>query len=103
MFALNVVLTVKQESDIEHVKQLLTECVRLSREEDGCLMYEACHSHTDPKIFMLCERWASEAAWKAHRDQRAYKEYYHPQVIPLVDRMPHPSTLLEPSSPFSPR
>ena len=75
MFALNVVLTVRQEADIERVAQLLTECVRFSREEEGCLMYEACHSQTDPRIFMLCERWASEEAWKAHREQRAYKEF----------------------------
>lgn len=96
MFALNVFLTVKQESDIDRVAQLLTECVRLSREEEGCLMYEACHSKTDPRLFVLCERWATEEAWKAHREQRAYLEVYQPQVIPLVDRVPHPSTLLEP-------
>jgi quinol monooxygenase YgiN len=76
------------------VARLLGECGRLSRTEQGCLTYEACHSQNNPRLFMLCERWASEQAWKDHRNERAYLEIYHPQVIPLVERVPHISTLL---------
>jgi len=95
MHCLNVILTVRNEADVPKVRALLTECGRLSREESGCLRYEACHSRNDPKVFMLCERWATEQDWLEHRNQRAYLEIYQPQVIPLVDRVPHPSDLLE--------
>ncbi len=95
MFCINVILTVKDEANIDKVRELLTECGRLSRAEPGCVAYEGCHSQSDRKVFMLCERWASEEAWKAHRNERAYQEIYFPQVIPLVERVPHISDLLE--------
>lgn len=94
VFCLNVVLTVKNAADVPEVARLLGECGRLSRTEAGCLSYEACHSQNDPRLFMLCERWASEQAWQDHRKQRAYLEIYQPQVIPRVERVPHISTLL---------
>lgn len=95
MFCINVILTVKDPTKVPKVRELLGECGRQSREEDGCLSYEVCHSQSDPQTFMLCERWESEEAWKLHRTQKAYTEIYHPQVIPLVDRVPHISTIVE--------
>jgi quinol monooxygenase YgiN len=94
MHALNVILTVRNEADIKKVAGLLAVCGRLSRTEPGCLVYEACHSRSDPRVFMLIERWESEEAWKNHRLERAYTEFYQPQVIPLVERVAHPSELL---------
>jgi quinol monooxygenase YgiN/uncharacterized damage-inducible protein DinB len=94
VFCLNVVLTVKNDPDIPEVARLLGECGRLSRAEPGCISYEACHSQSDSRVFMLCERWASEQAWQDHRKQQAYLEIYQPQVIPRVERVPHISTLL---------
>ena len=95
MFHINVLLTVKEEADVARVAELLKECGRLSREETGCVRYEAFHSTSEPRVFLLVERWASEETWKTHREGRACKEIYFPQVIPLVDRVPHISTLLE--------
>jgi len=95
MYCLNVILTVRDSVDIPKVAELLTECGRRSRTEEGCIGYEACHSQSDPSLFILCERWASEADWQAHRDGAAVQEVYLPKVIPLVDRVPHVSTILE--------
>jgi quinol monooxygenase YgiN len=95
MFALNVHLTVKNVDDIPKVRDLLAECGRRSRREPGCVSYEVCHSQTDPKFFMLIERWADEAAWQAHRAGESVQTIYLPQVIPLVDRVPHISTIVE--------
>ncbi|REJ97562.1 MAG: antibiotic biosynthesis monooxygenase [Planctomycetota bacterium] len=95
MHCLNVILTVKQPDDVDEVAALLTEAGRMSREEPGCLRFEVCHSQADPQIFILCERWESVAAWEAHKEERAFKEIYQPRVLPLVDRVPHPSSLLE--------
>jgi quinol monooxygenase YgiN len=95
MFCINVVLTAKNEADVGKLATLLTECGRLSRQEPGCVRYEVCHSKGSPRVFMLCERWASEQAWQEHRNARAFLEIYQPQVIPLVERVPHISDILE--------
>lgn len=95
MHCLNVILTVRDQSDVPKVRELLTKCGQLSRAEAGCNSYEVCHSKSDPQVFMLCERWATEADWQEHRNQPAYLEIYQPQVIPLVERVAHPSDLLE--------
>jgi quinol monooxygenase YgiN len=88
-------LTVKDPANVETVRGLLAECGRLSRTEPGCVRYECYHSTSDPTKFLLAERWADKTAWEAHRTARAYIEVYAPKVIPLVDRQPHPSTLVE--------
>jgi quinol monooxygenase YgiN len=95
MFAINVHLTVKNPDDVGKVRDLLAECGRRSRAEPGCVRYEVCHSTTEPRFFMLNERWASEESWKQHREGEAVQTIYLPQVIPLVDRVPHISEIVE--------
>lgn len=95
MHCLNVVLTVKDESRVEDVAGYLAKAGRLSRAEPGCLSFEVCHSQSDPRVFILCERWESEQALDDHRQREAYTTIYQPHVLPLVDRVPHPCQILE--------
>jgi len=95
MFCVNVLLQVKNPADVDEVARLLTEAGRLSRQEPGCLRFEVYHSQSDPNVFLLCERWESEAAWQAHREEKAFREIYQPLVLPKVERTPHISTLVE--------
>ncbi|NOX52865.1 MAG: antibiotic biosynthesis monooxygenase [Planctomycetes bacterium] len=95
MICNNVIVTVKDEQDVPTIRELLAEQGRLSREEPGCLRFEVYHSQKDPKVFLLIERWESEEALDAHRQAKAYQEIYKPQVLPRVDRVSHPSTLVE--------
>lgn len=95
MLCLNILLTVKNVADVPRVRELLAEAGRLSRQEPGCQRFEVYHSQASETLFMLCERWESPAALDAHRLARAYNEIYKPQVLPLVDRVPHPSALVE--------
>lgn len=95
MICLNVWLTVKDPSTIEQVKKLLSEQGRLSRAEPGCSRFEVYHSQSDDRVFMLNEHWESQPALDKHREAKAYTTIYKPQVLPLVDRVPHPSTLVE--------
>jgi len=90
----NVLLTVREESDIGRVAELLAEQGRLSREEPGCLRFEVYHSQTDRRLFLLVERWADQQALDDHRRATAYCDIYQPRVLPLVDRVPHPSDLV---------
>lgn len=95
MFATNVILTVKNAADIEKVGELLRRMGQLSREEPGCLLYDVCHSLADPSVYLLIERWESKEIWEVHRQAEGYITIYQPQVLPLVDRIPHPSEILE--------
>ncbi|MEI8021098.1 MAG: putative quinol monooxygenase [Schlesneria sp.] len=95
MIYINVVLTVKDANDIAEIQSLLSEQGRLSRQEPGCLRFEVYHSNTDPKVFLLNEHWSDQAAIDAHRKAFAYTTIYVPKVLPRVDRVPHPSTLVE--------
>jgi quinol monooxygenase YgiN len=95
MLYVNILLTVKDAADVPKVKELLSEAGRLSRAEPGCARFEVYHSNNDAARFMLIERWESQAALDEHRKGKAYTTIYQPQVLPLVTREPHPSTLVE--------
>lgn len=95
MIYANIVLTVKEEANIGQVRDLLAEQGRLSREEPGCERFEVYHSESDPRVFLLIERWADQSALDVHRQARAYQEIYQPQVLPLVERVPHVSQPVE--------
>lgn len=95
MICLNILLTVKDAADVEKVRKLLAEQARLSRQEPGCLRFEAYQSQNEPTFFILNEQWESQSALDAHRKAAAYTTVYAPQVLPLVNRTPHPSTPIE--------
>ena len=95
MICLNILLTAKNEADIPRLRDLLVEAMRMSRAEAGCLRFDVYQSTAEPRRFTLVEHWADQAAVDAHRLAPAYTTIYKPQVMPLVDREGHPSTLLE--------
>ena len=85
----DVLLTVRNESDVDTVRELMVEQGRLSREEPGCLRFDVFHSQSDPRVFILIEQWESEQHLEEHREAKACTEIYKPKVLPLVDRVPH--------------
>ena len=95
MIYVNIHLTVNDKADVEKVGKLLAEAGRLSRQEPGCARFEVYHSTADELRYFLCEHWESQAAIDEHRKAKAYTTVYQPQVLPLVVREPHPSTLIE--------
>jgi quinol monooxygenase YgiN len=95
MICLNVLLTAKDAADVPKIRELLAEAMRKSRTEPGCLRFDVYHSTAEPRWFTLVEHWADQAAIDQHRLAEAYTTIYKPQVMPLVDREGHPSTLLE--------
>ncbi len=94
MLYLNIWLTVKEKSNVPKVRDLLAQAATLSRAEPGCLRFEAYQSNNDDSRFLLSEHWESSAALDVHRTAQAYTTIYQPQVLPLVNREAHPSTLL---------
>ncbi len=94
MIYANIWLTVKDPASVEQVRTLLSEQARLSREEPGCARFEVYHSQNDAARFLLVERWDSQEALDVHRTAHAYTTIYQPQVLPLVNREPHPCHLI---------
>jgi quinol monooxygenase YgiN len=88
MIFLNVLLTVKEESEIPAIAAALTRAGRLSAAEPGCHRWEAYHVQSDASQFLLVEQWESEEALAAHRLAEAYTTIYAVEVIPKVDRLP---------------
>jgi len=91
----NIWLTVKDAADVDEIRELLRQQRRLSLQEPGCERFEVYQSNNDPKVFLLVERWKDQPSLDAHRLATAYTTIYQPKVLPKVDRVPHPSTLIE--------
>ena len=94
MFRINVILTVSDPNDTAEISELLTEAGRLSIQEPGCERFDVYHSTSEPNVFILCEWWETEDAWRAHREEKAFREIYEPKVLPRVTRTPHFCELL---------
>ncbi|HQR09189.1 MAG TPA: putative quinol monooxygenase [Gemmatales bacterium] len=43
-----------------------TECIKLTRKENGCIAYDLNRSYEEPNKYINYERWASVAALDAH-------------------------------------
>lgn len=95
MFYLNVWLKLNDPAQAPRVRELMKQCVSLSRTEPGCKRYEVYHSQSEPGRLLLCEHWETKADWERHRTAKAFVEVYQPQVLPLVTREPHICDLVE--------
>lgn len=94
----NVILEVKDESSIDVVRGHLIDLATASLEETGCVRFDVHQSRKDPRLFFLIEEWVDQAALDAHRDEPAFAQVYLPKVVPLVNRMPHPSERIWPTT-----
>jgi quinol monooxygenase YgiN len=91
MIHLNVILRVKQEADVTRVRELLTETARRASGEPGCERFEIYHSQADRQTFLLVEWWSNQQTLDDHRKGVTFTTFYTPNVLPLVERQPHPS------------
>ena len=86
----NVILKARDSVHIETLKALLTTQAQVSLTEQGCQRFEVYHSEAEPDVFLLVEWSATQEDLDAHRSAAHFVEVYRPQVIPLVERFPHP-------------
>lgn len=89
MINLTVILTAKDVTNVPQLRELLAAHVSLSREEPGCLRFEAFESDSVAGTFILFEAWESQAALDLHRTATGFVTIYAPKVIPLIDRGVH--------------
>lgn len=88
---LNVMLTVREPSHIGTVEARLRSMAARSSAEPGCERFEIYHSQADARVFLLVETWSDAGALEAHRAGEAFTGFYVPEVLPYVERQPHPS------------
>lgn len=84
-----VILTAKDRSSMDELRELLREQASRSRAEPGCERFEVYEGTEGSGTFVLVERWESMAALETHRSGEACQMLYIPRVLPLVDRVPH--------------
>jgi quinol monooxygenase YgiN len=92
----NVNLSVTDTINIDKVSALLADLAKSSLTEPGCVRFDIFHSQSDPQFFLLIEEWETDAHLVAHKEASAFAEVYVPSVLPLVSRVPHPSTRVWP-------
>ena len=90
----NVILRVIDPANIDTVSALLLDQARVSLTEPGCERFEVYHSRSDAQTFLLIESWATAEDLDAHRNNKNFVKIYKPKVLPLVERIPHPSERL---------
>lgn len=90
----NVLLRARNTANIPQLKELLTAQASTSLKEQGCVRFEVYHSESEPEVFLLVEWWQTQRDLDAHRSSTNFVEVYRPQVLPLVERFPHPSERL---------
>lgn len=95
MVYLTVVLTVKDASDVPFVLETMTALGHLARKDRGCVRFEVYHSRADARVFFLNEIWEDQAALDEHRNAKPFTETYMKEVVPKLERAPHPCDLLE--------
>lgn len=94
MVDLIVILKAKNLQDLPQLRELLAQQILMSRQEPGCLGFEALESQAEAGTFFLVEQWASQEALDVHRKAHACTTLYFPKIVPMVDRTPHLCTAL---------
>jgi quinol monooxygenase YgiN len=94
MIDVTVVLTARDLSAAQEIRELLARHVNLSRQEPGCVRFEAFESQTVQGSFILIERWESQTTLDVHRTAEGFTTIYAPRVLPLVERVAHVCTVL---------
>jgi quinol monooxygenase YgiN len=68
----------------EAVAAAIDQLIEPSRAEPGNLMYQAHRNPEDPRVFLLYEQYADEAAYRAHGESEHFKRLGHGDAIPRL-------------------
>lgn len=76
MTQLTIVANFNAKPDhMELVKSELLKLIPLTREEEGCILYDLHQDNTDPCHFMFYETWESRELWQAHKRSKHIAEF----------------------------
>jgi quinol monooxygenase YgiN len=69
----------------EVVAQILEIMTPLSRQEPGCLYYQAQRSLEDPSVFFLYEQYTDQKAYETHMASPHFEEHVKGKAIPCLE------------------
>jgi len=69
------VVFIAKDDSIKELKSLLTDMVKPSQAEKGCLLYEIYQINEKPNTFVVIESWENEAALDGHKNSSHYAHY----------------------------
>ncbi|HEY4386348.1 MAG TPA: antibiotic biosynthesis monooxygenase family protein, partial [Ktedonobacteraceae bacterium] len=69
----------------EIVAEVIETMTPLSRQEPGCLYYQAQRSIDDPDLFFLYEQYTDPAAYEAHMATPHFEEHVRGRAIPNLE------------------
>lgn len=69
----------------ETIARVIEKMTPLSRQEPGCLYYQAQRSLTDPQLFFLYEQYVNEAGYEAHMATPHFEQYVRGEAIPNLE------------------
>jgi quinol monooxygenase YgiN len=69
----------------DRILKVLETMAPLSRQEPGCLFYQAHRSPDDPRVFFLYEQYTDEAGYQAHMASEHFEKYIRGEAIPRLE------------------
>lgn len=73
------------EGEEERIREIIEIMTPLSRDEPGCLFYQAHRSAEDPRLFFLYEQYDGEAGYEAHMATEHFEKYVRGEAIPRLE------------------
>jgi quinol monooxygenase YgiN len=67
------------------IAQVIAKMTPISRQEPGCLYYQAQRSLDDPQVFFLYEQYVNEAGYEAHMATPHFEAHVRGEAIPNLE------------------
>jgi quinol monooxygenase YgiN len=80
-YCLAVKWTIK-EGELDAVLAALRPLAEASRQEPGCLLYQAHRDPENERVLFLYEQYLDESAYQAHADSEHFKRYALEDIFP---------------------
>jgi quinol monooxygenase YgiN len=74
-----------KEGQADTILRVIEKMTPLSRQEPGCLFYQAHRSPIDPNLFFLYEQYVDEAGYEAHMATPHFERYVKGEAIPNLE------------------
>jgi quinol monooxygenase YgiN len=74
-----------REGEEEKIREILEIMGPLSRDEPGCLFYQAHRSPEDARVFFLYEQYNDETGYQAHMETEHFEKYVRGEAIPRLE------------------
>ena len=71
----------------KEVAAIFTALMEQSREEPGCLLYQAHRHKTDPRRFFIYEQYKDDAAMETHRASPYFLQYVKKELPKIAERL----------------